>query len=94
MWCGVHVVFTYVYTCLHMFTYVYICLRMFTCVYICLHMFTYVYVCCLHMLLVADSSSMEPAALLACINPPLLPLLYAFEREIRGDMLDCLMRRN
>jgi hypothetical protein len=23
-------------------------------------------------------SSMESAALLACINPPLLPLLYAF----------------
>jgi hypothetical protein len=29
---------------------------------------------CLHRLLV--DSSMEPAALLACINPPLLPLLY------------------
>jgi hypothetical protein len=30
---------------------------------------------CLHMSLV--DSSMEPAALLACINPRLLPLLYA-----------------
>jgi hypothetical protein len=26
---------------------------------------------------IADDSSMEPAALLACFNPPLLPLLYA-----------------
>jgi hypothetical protein len=30
---------------------------------------------CLHMLLV--DSSMEPAALLACVHPPLLPFLYA-----------------
>jgi hypothetical protein len=31
--------------------------------------------CYMHMSLV--DSSMEPAALLACINPPLLPLLHA-----------------
>jgi hypothetical protein len=32
--------------------------------------------CCLYLLLVADDSSMEPAALLACSTPPLLPLVY------------------
>jgi hypothetical protein len=33
-------------------------------------------ICCLPLLLmVADDSIMEPAALLACIHPPVLPLL-------------------
>jgi hypothetical protein len=41
----------------------------------------FIFVRSFNKLLVADDSSMEPAALLGCIHPP-LPLLYATTRRL------------